>query len=311
MSYIGMDHGTSGVRFCIIPEDICFEIPLGSNKSVVEEISRRVDLEEIELAGIAYSMGDGISKITPAEKVKNRGVLQQTTGEFRGLGTRAYDEIVSKFRAVVIPGLHRRIDCLDERFRALYSHMASAEKVSIGYLAHLESGAENFIVSDIGSNTVTIGVKQGRFFGAIDACLGAIGLEHGPLDLEAIRRIDRGEITANRAFYSAGAKRIYPFKDIEDILNPKNAKAKIALESLIMSVEMEIFSFLAVLKPEVVVLTGRVVENEEVFNRLSSKLQEIAPVVKLNKWSAARGGAEIAKAVAQGKREILGIEVEA
>lgn len=310
MSYLGIDHGTSAVRFWLMPENLHFEIPREKKStSALKEISKRVKTQAIELAGVTYSMGDGISQITRAEKVHSRGVLEESTGDYVGTGTGVYDEVVENIPSVVIPGLHRGLDVLDERFRALYSHMASAEKVSIAYEAYSITEAGNFIVSDIGSNTVTLAIKDSRLLGGFDACLGAMGLEHGALDLEAIRRIDRGLSTANQAFYSSGAKKIYAFKDSNEILEPKNRKARLAFEALVLSAKMEICSLLCELDPEAIVLTGRA-GAERVFSSLEASLRGIAPVIKMDRWSAARGSARIARDVDRGKREVLGIGVE-
>ena len=318
MGFLGMDHGTREIRFYLLPENLGFSIPRekAARGGVLREIERRVELSQIELAGITHGMGDAISAITPIERVENRGVLPGGgAGEHVGGGERAFDEIArSGIRAVVIPGLHRGIASLDERMRALYSHMASAEKVSIAYDAYLkvkrELNAESFIVSDISSNTVSIAVKRGRIAGAIDACLGAIGMLHGPLDLEAIRRIDGGELTANEAFSSAGAVKIYPFSHFDEVLEPKNERAKLALDALLLSVEMEIRSLFALLEPEAIVITGGAGAHDAVFSRLAERLRELAPVLRIDGYSAARGSAEIARAVHEGEREILGIRVE-
>ena len=73
-------------------------------------------------------MGDGISKITDISKVENRGVINlEGIGKKVGGGTKVYDEIKnSKIPAVVIPGLHDRIESMDKRFNALFSHIASS-----------------------------------------------------------------------------------------------------------------------------------------------------------------------------------------
>ncbi len=47
-----------------------------------------------------------------------------------------------------------------------------------------------------------------KLLGAIDACLGAMGVIHGPLDLEMLRDIDEGKKTANECFSHAGAVKI-------------------------------------------------------------------------------------------------------
>ena len=97
----------------------------------------------------------------------------------------------------MIPGLHKNSTSLDELFNAAYSHQASPEKVSISYNAIKETGWQNFIVADISSNSVNILIEDSKIKGAIDACLGAMGIVHGPIDLEMIRDIDEGRRTAN------------------------------------------------------------------------------------------------------------------
>jgi len=304
---LGIDHGTRAVRFSVLPEGIYFQIErerLG-HVSVLEEIERRMPLHDIELVALAYSMGDGIDAITPIHKVENRGQLEKVTGEFVGGGTRVFDEIAaSSLPAVLLPGLHRGISCLDPRFRALYSHMASAEKVGLGYRAHLETGAENLIVADISSNTVTIGIKDGRFLGAVDACLGAPGILHGPLDLEAIRRVDRGETTANQAFYSMGVERI---GGPGDLLDGRTERERLARDALVMAAEMEVRSFLAVVEPEAIAIAGSAGIHHGVFPRLKTGLEEVARVHRLNVYAASTGAAEIAWGILEGEKEFLGI----
>ncbi|MFQ5815219.1 MAG: methanogenesis marker 12 protein [Candidatus Hydrothermarchaeaceae archaeon] len=313
MSTLGIDHGTRAVRFYVEPEGLRFEMGREEilEKSALELIDGRFPLDDIELVCLTYSMGDGIEKITDIRRVKNRGVLRKTTGAFIGGGTKVYDEIRgSKLKAVVIPGLHRGITALDPRFRALYSHCASAEKVSLAYHAHLETGARNLIVSDVGSNTVTIGIKDSKFFGAVDACLGAIGMYHGPMDLQAIRDVDDGKTTANKAFYSSGVTKIYSAASPRDVLEPKNEEAKLALESLILSVEMEIASFSAEISPEAIVITGEFGVHDNVYSVLEDSLSSKAMVHRIDGYSAAMGSAEIARDVLGGKKDFLGLDVD-
>jgi len=283
----------------------------GREVSALKEIERRIPLGEIELAGVTYSMGDGISKIMDIRRVRNRGVLEGKAGEAVGIGSRIYDEIASSgLKAVVIPGLHRGIKVLDPRFRALYSHCASAEKVSLGYHSYLKVKADNMIISDISSNTVTIGVKDGRFLGAMDACLGAHGLVHGPLDLEALRMVDRGSITANEAFYSAGVRKIAKGKDLDGILDQKSGKQKLALRALIMSVQMEVGGFLALMEPDAFVITGWAGARESVFKEMRDAFEEIAPVYRVNGYAAAKGSAEIARDLLNDRKDFLGIKAD-
>ena len=162
--------------------------------SALEELNKRVELKSIDLMAITYAMGDGINTITPIEKVKDRGILSmEGAGKVTGGGTAVYDEIEkSGIPTVVIPGIHKNTECLDSRFKSAYSHHASSEKISICYNAYLETGFENMVVSDISSNTVSILIEDGKIRGAMDACIGAMGIVHGPLDLQMLRDIDDG-----------------------------------------------------------------------------------------------------------------------
>ena len=165
------------------------------------------------------------------------------------------------------------------------------------------------IISDISSNTVTIGIKDGVFFGAIDACLGAIGLLHGPLDLETIRRIDSGEVSANKAFYTSGAIKILE-GDKNLIFDLEDENSKIAMDSLILSVSMEIIGFLSVIDPDMVYITGSLGINEKIYYPLKDVLERFCKVKKINGFSAARGNAEIAMSILNGEKDILGIPIE-
>ena len=189
MVYVGMDHGTTGISFAIMDDrqvlDV-FKISREDSKagkvSAIEELSKRVDLEDIELMIITYAMGDGISTILPIERVENRGILSiNGAGKVTGGGTSVYSEIENaNLPVLMIPGIHKDCEWLDPLFRAAYSHHASPEKISIVYNAYLETNWENMIVADISSNSVDLLVEDGIIKGAIDACCGAMGVVHGP-----------------------------------------------------------------------------------------------------------------------------------
>ena len=274
--FIGMDHGTTGISFCIMSDEgkviDVFKIGREESKkgliSAKEEILKRVDLDDVKLMAITYAMGDGISKILPTNKVKDRGILSiNGAGKVTGGGTSVFSELEElDIDSVMIPGLHKNSDSLDKLFRAAYSHQASPEKVSISYNAVKETGWSNFIVADISSNSVDILIEDGKIKGAIDACLGAMGVVHGPLDLEMIRRIDENNASANDCFSHAGAIKIAGIdgkvanmKDqlLENYMNG-DEKAKLAIDTLIMTVAMEIAGLDVVCKNEIegIVLTG-------------------------------------------------------
>ncbi|KAF5086398.1 methanogenesis marker 12 protein [Methanobacterium aggregans] len=328
MVFVGMDHGTTGVSFTILEEEpVHFKIgreELSSGEvSALEELSKRVDIGSIDLMAITYAMGDGINEIIPIENVKNRGIISiGGAGKVTGGGTSVYDEIKnSGVPTVLIPGLHRNTPCLDERFRAAYSHAASPEKVSISYNAYLETGFRNMIVADISSNSVSILVEDGTIKGAMDACVGAMGIIHGPLDLEMIRDIDDGEKTANECFSRAGAVKVAGVDT--KVASAKEAiirkylegqrEAELAIETMVMTIIMEIWGLRGIAdKIEGIVLTGSIGSMQEpinIFQMIKEGVEDIAPVLILPPTSGSVGSAQIAKAVFEGEKDILGIKV--
>lgn len=337
--FVGMDHGTTGVSFTILPsfdksekddESLAehFKITredLSAGKvSAMEELGKRVNLDDIDLMVITYAMGDGLNAIKPLEKVKDRGILSiNGAGKVTGGGTSVYGEIEkSGIPTLLIPGLHRKTPCIDRRFAAAYSHHASAEKVSITYSAHLETGWENMVVADISSNSVTMLVQNGKIVGAMDACLGAMGVIHGPLDLEMLRDIDDGKKTANECFSHAGAVKIAEIDTKvsqakeELLLLARNGddRAVLALDTMMMTIAMEIWGLIGIAdKVDGIVLTGSMGSMEEPINfygLLKEYLEGVVPVVRIPPTSGSMGSAQIARDIYNGKRNIMGIEVK-
>ena len=333
MVFIGMDHGTTGISFCIMSDegDVMDVFKIGreeSKKGLVsasQELTKRVDLDSVKLMAITYAMGDGISKILPADQVKDRGILSiNGAGKVTGGGTSVFSELQElNIPSIMIPGLHKDSTSLDELFRAAYSHQASPEKVSISYNAIKETGWSDFIVADISSNSVDILIEDGKIKGAMDACLGAMGIVHGPIDLEMIRDIDENNASANDCFSNAGAIKIAGIDgkvaNMKDQLleNYRNGdeNAKLAIDTLIMTVAMEIAGLDVVCNNEIegIVLTGSVGSSTEPFNfedEINSYFKNKYPLKVISKESGAIGAAQIAMDVFNGKKEILGIEVD-
>ena len=332
MVFIGMDHGTTGISFCIMSDDgdviDVFKIGREESKkglvSATEELSKRVDLTCVKLMAITYAMGDGISQILPTSQVKDRGILSiNGAGKVTGGGTSVFEELEGlDIDSIMIPGLHKDSESLNKLFRAAYSHQASPEKVSISYNAFKETGWSNFIVADISSNSVDILIENGKIKGAIDACLGAMGIVHGPLDLEMIRDIDENGASANGCFSHAGAIKIAGIDgkvaNMKDQLleNYKKGdeKAKLAIDTLIMTVAMEIAGLDVVCENEIegIILTGSVGSATEPFNfedEINRYFKNKYPLKVISKESGAIGAAQIAMDVYNGSKEILGIEV--
>lgn len=327
-----MDHGTTGISFCIMSDDgdviDVFKIGREESKkglvSASEELKKRVDLSEVKLMAITYAMGDGISKILPTDKVKDRGILSiNGAGKVTGGGTSVFDELEElNIPSVMIPGLHKDSESLNELFRAAYSHQASPEKVSISYNAVKETGWSNFIVADISSNSVDILIENSKIKGAMDACLGAMGVVHGPIDLEMIRDIDENNASANGCFSHAGAIKIAGIDG--KVANMKNQllknysdgdeKAKLAIDTLIMTVAMEIAGLDVVCENPIegIVLTGSIGSATEPFDfkdEINKYFKGKYDLKVISSESGAIGAAQIAMDVYGGRKEILGIEV--
>ena len=333
MVFIGMDHGTTGITFALLDDDEnvldVFELSREDTKagrvSAIEEISKRCSLDDIKLMIVTYSMGDGINKITPMDKVENRGILSmEGAGKVTGGGTSVYSEIEkSNIPALLIPGLHKNSPSLDKLFNAAYSHQASPEKVSIVYNAVKETGWRNMIVGDLSSNSVDILVEDGKIRGAIDACLGAMGFVHGPLDLEMIRDIDEGKRTANECFSHAGAVKIagiddkvaYMKRDLLEQYEEGEDKAVLAVDSMVMTIAMEIFGLIGISNNDIdgIVLTGSLGSMKEPFDfeeKLNKYLKNRYDIKIISADSGAIGAAQIARDIYNGKKNILGIDVD-
>jgi putative methanogenesis marker protein 12 len=287
--FIGIDHGTTAIRFSSGDREI--KIPRREARDfAVRDLERLGPLGKIEGIALTYSMGDNFSEISPIGLLENRGVVSQAgAGEHVGGGTRIFDAVLeSGLPAIAIPGLHRG-SATDPRFKA-YSHQASPEKIGIAYEVHQALG-DDFVVSDVSSNTVGILATGGKIRGAIDACIFAPGTTQGALDVDAIRNIDEGKVSANRAFMEAGV----------DFTMPAGER----LRTLALFAAMECAA-LRVLSPGApVALAGTCAPliAGEVGVLLGEK-----PAV-FDEWCASRGLARIARDVFSGKREILGIGV--
>jgi len=332
MVFVGMDHGTTGISFAILEDSgevdvfkISREDCKNAKVSAIESISQRVNLNDIELMVVTYAMGDGFNTIKSMDDVNNRGILSLNgAGKVTGGGTSVYSEIENTDIPVfMIPGLHKNCDFLDPLFRAAYSHHASPEKVSIAYNAYIETHWENMIVADISSNSVDLLIENGKIKGAIDACCGAMGIVHGPLDLEMIRDIDEGKRTANECFSHAGAVKIADIDDKvafmkDDLLNNyKNGdeKAKLAIDTMIMTVAMEIAGLIAVSHQDIdgIVLTGSMGSMKDPIDfesELNKYFKNSYDIKIISSESGAIGAAQIARDIAHGKNEIMGIKVE-
>jgi putative methanogenesis marker protein 12 len=288
--FIGIDHGTTAMRFS--GDSGKFRISREAAKEFsIADLTRICPVDEIEGIALSYSMGDNISAITNISKVKNRGLIsREGAGQHIGGGTKVFDEVAgSGIPAVVIPGIHRGSPT-DPRFK-VYSHQSSPEKIGIAYEVTCDLG-EDVVVSDVSSNTVTLLVTSGKLVGAFDACIFAPGSLHGAIDVDAIRRIDAGECTANEAFQHAGVNFSVP--EIERTRSIAMFAAMECAALLLLNAQASVAlagSLAPSIAPEVKALLGR-------------------DVAVFDEWCASQGLVRIARDVFSGKTAILGLDVD-
>ena len=149
-----------------------------------------------------------------------------------------------------------------------------------------------------------------------------MGIVHGPLDLEMIRDIDENNASANDCFSHAGAIKIAEIDgkvaNMKDQLLENyvagDEKAKLAIDTLVMTVAMEIAGLDVVCENDIegIVLTGSIGSATTPFDfkdEINKYFKNKYPLKVISKESGAIGAAQIAMDVYKGRKEILGIEV--
>ena len=309
--FLGIDHGTTAIRFASA-EGGCWELSrreasLLEPEEIVRKVKENLGISQVDLVALTYSMGDGLTRITRLQDASNRGLVRQDgAGIHVGGGTRVFEAIErSGWPAILLPGIHRGSD-IDPRLK-VFSHGMSPEKVGLAYSVYRQ-GIPSFIVCDASSNTVTFAVHRGRIVGALDASIFAPGLLQGPLDVDAIRAVDAGKMTANEAFTRGGILTKMGFSSLEEC---SPAKKRQAFESLSLFAAMEIAAL-------IVLMRDLGVPNPSLFLAgspaplIEKRVAELVgkDVNSLGKCAAAEGCAWIAQEIFSGADQILGIPVQ-
>ncbi len=327
--FVGIDHGTSGYRVALLE---------GDEPEVVAEVGRRrvaregflnslpddVEnaLRDAECVCCNYGMGDALRAFTPVQDAEDVGVgygLAATGGAGVELGSgkvyvRDLHSLATEHEVPVYlaPGIHRDTPGLDPCFR-VFSHVGSGEKFGTVRTALEVTGVEDLVVCDASSNVVSLVVKDGEILGGIDACLGAPGVLHGPLDLEAIRAVDSGEKTANEAFSTGGLVKVAecvdpdPEKAVSSFLERCGREEREILAKL---VAWEVCGLADVFDVDVLAVGGSLARDEAFLEELSGVLGNRFNVVEvLPHEPAAKGLALIARDIAEGARSVLGVPV--
>ncbi len=274
MNFIGIDHGTESIRIASRGDiNICLELPRKGFPGFEEAVRDHLDLREIDVIAFSYSMGDSLKGFATIDQVEDYGIRSLAgAGEVTGTGRALFDELrETGIECWLAPGLHAGSPFIDHRFSKMYSHSAAGDKVLSAMWAmnvlraeveedRISTGpslstAGDLIISDVGANTVTVAMKQGRLVGGIDATLLAPGMTQGPLDLDMIRDVDAGRMTANEAFTEGG------LGDLD----------MASLDALALGVSMEMLALQAAASTRTFVVVGR---GAEAFCRTSPEDEE-------------------------------------
>lgn len=309
--FLGIDHGTTAIRFATT-DGRHFQILRSDAGSldppeIFDLIKRSIVPADLQLAALCYSMGDGITKITRIEDAINGGLASiDGAGARIGGGTRVYEAMrESGWPVILLPGIHRG-SRIDPRMK-VFSHGASPEKLGLAYNV-IAAGSESAVITDASSNTVTLAIAKGRVVGAIDAPIFAPGLLQGPLDVEAIREVDAGRTTANRAFSSGGILAKLGFSSLDGC--PEDVR-KSALETLALFSAMEMAAVALFLRDVGASEPDLFIAGDPaplIADRVSSLIGR--RVMPLGSFASADGCAMIAEAVFEGEDCIMGIEVD-
>jgi len=310
--FIGIDHGTRAIRISS-SDEISFSIDRNEAAKIsFENLSSYIkkylnlDIHQIKLAALTYSMGDGITTIKTIKSVKNRGLLDYGgAGKFIGGGTNIFDLFYnSDIPTIVLPGIHRASN-IDTRLK-IFSHHASPEKIGACYYIFKKFNVESFILCDIGANTVSVGVKDGRIIGGLDACVFSPGLYQGPIDLEMIRQIDNHMISAGDGFNTGGFMK-KSFIHLLEKEQPEH-KDEWIMKSLSLLISMEIAAMTVLLPDTDIFLCGGLSSNDTIVKEIK-KLTKTNNIINTGEI-ASIGCSFIAEDVYSGEREILGITVD-
>lgn len=322
MAYVGVDHSTTGVKVGIVaggdPRE-AFTLDraeLGDGSvSLLDELSSRVALDDVDLAAVTYSWGDAVSAVTPVEDAPNRGVEDHIGAGYElGGGTVAYDELAdSDVPAVVIPGVHRDLPNLHPYF-SHYSALAGGDKVAdVRYAQEVMARGgdpDEFIWACASSSCMAGLVTDGQLRGFFHW----MGMMHGWPDPEALREAAAGVESVDDLLMRCGVlhRSGAEFDDIRE--TPDRDLLEMAYWATVHNV-YSLVPFARELgggDPDGVVLAGRLMHVEEPFDVRSGvedHCESIAPTYLAPEYSAAYGAAHVARDAATGADDVLGIPV--
>ncbi|WP_310916220.1 methanogenesis marker 12 protein [Haloarcula sp. S1AR25-4] len=322
--FVGIDHSTTGMKVAVVDEDGertgSFKIERSADDpfdwSFLDILADHVAVEDVEMAAIGYSYGDGFSSITDIESIEGRGVVDHIgAGHSFGTGTLVYDELKrSAVPTVCFPGVHDDLPSLHPYFRH-YSNLTGADKVAMTRYAkrrldEWEGGADHFIAANTSSSSMATLVQDGEIRGAFTW----LALIHAHPDMEMLRRLRDGDQDYHDCYMQSGvlAQRDYDFEAVKGTPDPE------LLEMAYWATLNHVYACLPFARHvhddplEAIVLSGRLSRIEDpidVRGRLTDTFEDIAPTHVSERFGTATGAALIARDAAVGADDVLGIPV--
>ncbi|NVM03719.1 MAG: DUF1464 family protein [Candidatus Helarchaeota archaeon] len=211
------------------------------------------------------------------------------------------------YRGYFIPGVkhlptvpdYRKVNKIDlgtadKVCSAILGIYDQSQKLSIPY------NETSFILIEMGSGfNAILGIENGQIVDGIGGTLGGIGfLSCGALDGELAYLF--GEIK-KQFLYQGGAAYIAGYKDLSfeefEILSKQDDKFRMAYEAFLDGIIKNVAAInYSVKKPREILLSGKLSHFDDIKNRLSTKISEIAPIRRVKGLS----NVKIAKEAAQG-----------
>lgn len=316
--FVGIDHSTTGVKSCLLDEDgvqETFVIERSPDEdcdwSYVDTLSEYVTLDEVEMIAYGYSYGDGFSRVKDITDVENRGIEDKLgLGHDFGTGTLVFDQLQdSSLPCVVFPGVHSGLESIYPYF-TYHSPMTGADKVAMTrYAQEVVDGDASVISACVSSSEMATYVDEGQLRGAFTW----MGLIHGWPGIDELRDVRDGEKDLQDLIMRSGIL----YRSGEDFESVKGVPDKQYLERIYESTLHNVYTMLAFARHrgsgvDRIVLSGRlsgIREPIDMRTRLEDALSEHAPVHFCQDYSTALGAAYIARDVARGATDVIGIPV--
>lgn len=324
--YLGIDHSTTGVKTCLLPPDGSHEVftierspDEDTDWSYIETLREYVSPDDVEMVSYGYSYGDNIDSVTNITNTANRGIVDTLgLGHEFGTGTLVYDELQqSDIPTTVFPGIHDGLDTVHPYF-GHYSPLTGADKFATARYAQEvvenddfgpEIEGDTYIAANVSSSAMSTYVDHGALRGAFHW----MGLIHGWGDVECLRQIRDGEQNLQDAFMKSGIlyRSDHEFEDI------KGVPCEELLEMVYCATLHNVYSLVPFAEHQgsgldAIVLSGRlsrVTEPFDVRSQLENDLSNIASVHICQELSTALGAAFVARDVANGQNETLGVPI--